>query len=131
MSLGWGAAALASHLAMVMAALLLAHVITGLQGLPGIASQLWSAPRVQWGCWAVGTAFVIERSYYAVARYAITYGVDFWASHPVPEALALMLTGAFLWLAWAVARTAGCRRGLRAGSTVIALTWTTITVAGW
>lgn len=134
MGLGWNAAALASHLAMILAAGMLAYRLAVVRRVPNIAARLWADEPAQWAVWALATSFLIERGYYVIARWAIMHGVDFWKSHPVPEGLALMLVAALINLAWRIERVAASGRSLRwqwADATVICAVWGWVVLTTW
>lgn len=92
MSLGPSAFVAASHVALIVALLiLLVRIVRSLDdrssrevisrgALPGLGVFAW--------------AIVVERAYYVAARLLQPHGIDLWQMHPAPQILSMLLVGA-------------------------------------
>ncbi|MGR3485499.1 MAG: hypothetical protein ACU0BF_09150 [Paracoccaceae bacterium] len=109
--LGPSAFVAASHIALVMAVLMVFAELLHASAHPGIASRL----SVRYALFAMLSAVVVERLYYVAARLLAPRGFDLWGDHPAPETLsALVAASVFAFAASLMAATAPTgRRALR------------------
>ena len=135
MALGWSALTIASHVALIVAVLLLfsevvllRHVLVAAE--PGRSRSLFHASAL------IMAAFVIERLYYVAARLLLPQGVDLWAAHPAPELLsglvALAVFAAFACLAGLTSPLVSRARGtVTLHATVLGALWGVIAWLLW
>ena len=86
MGLGWSALTTASHVALIVAVLLLFSEVMLLRHLLVKREPLRSRS-IFYAAAFIMAAVVIERLYYVAARLLVPWNVDLWAAHPAPEIL--------------------------------------------
>lgn len=103
MALEWSAVTLAGHVTLCLAVLLI--FINALAALPGerVAGSLQC---IASPVFAFGAAFLVERSYYVVARLLVNSGVSLWEMHPAPDLLSGIVAAMAFWVAVRVRMTA-------------------------
>lgn len=128
--LEWSALALASHVVLIYAAVLLICELPRLRHVYQV-DGLRTRP-LYFGAVAALAVLLVERAYYVVARLMIGEGWDLWKMHPAPEVLSGMVAVSIfivyvLAIHAAFGRAVAKRRGVRSGS-ALALVWCAI---GW
>lgn len=114
MPLYWSAVTLAGHVTLCLAVLMIFWNALAVLHICGNSLPAGSATRLATPIFAFGAAFIVERSYYVVARLLVNSGTNLWELHPAPDVLSgLVAIGAF-WVAAAVRRLCGAdRKGIK------------------